>query len=62
MKTKYSNENTAMLSCSQGCLLGQLAGDALGSLVEFGWSNYLSLSQIIFTKTGGTISIGSMVF
>ena len=24
-----------MLSRSQGCLLGQLAGDALGSLVEF---------------------------
>ena len=24
-----------MLSCAQGCLLGQFAGDALGSLVEF---------------------------
>jgi len=24
-----------MLSRAQGCLLGQLAGDALGSLVEF---------------------------
>jgi len=24
-----------MLECAQGCLMGQLAGDALGSLVEF---------------------------
>lgn len=29
------NENTTTLSRAQGCLLGQLAGDALGSLVEF---------------------------
>ncbi len=35
MKTKCPYENTAMLSRAQGCLLGQLAGDALGSLVEF---------------------------
>lgn len=27
--------DTGMLSSAQGCLLGQLAGDALGSLVEF---------------------------
>jgi ADP-ribosyl-[dinitrogen reductase] hydrolase len=27
--------NNMMLSRAQGCLLGQLAGDALGSLVEF---------------------------
>jgi ADP-ribosylglycohydrolase len=27
--------DTAMLSRAQGCLLGQLAGDALGSMVEF---------------------------
>jgi len=27
--------DTGMLSRAQGCLLGQLAGDALGSLVEF---------------------------
>ena len=27
--------NPGQLSCAQGCLLGQLAGDALGSLVEF---------------------------
>ncbi len=35
MKTKCPYENTAMLSRAHGCLLGQLAGDALGSLVEF---------------------------
>ena len=27
--------DAATLSCAQGCLLGQLAGDSLGSLVEF---------------------------
>jgi len=27
--------DTGILSRAQGCLLGQLAGDALGSLVEF---------------------------
>lgn len=29
------SDNLRMLSHAQGCLLGQLAGDALGSLVEF---------------------------
>lgn len=29
------NVNHNVLSRAQGCLLGQLAGDALGSLVEF---------------------------
>ena len=29
------NVNPATLSRAQGCLLGQLAGDALGGLVEF---------------------------
>ncbi len=29
------SEDTGILSRAQGCLLGQLAGDALGSLVEF---------------------------
>jgi len=28
-------QNSAVISRAQGCLLGQLAGDALGSLVEF---------------------------
>lgn len=27
--------DSAMISRAQGCLLGQLAGDALGSMVEF---------------------------
>ena len=36
MKTASGkNPSTAMLERAQGCLLGQLAGDALGSLVEF---------------------------
>ena len=35
MKTRHSSIDTAALSRAQGCLLGQLAGDALGSLVEF---------------------------
>jgi ADP-ribosylglycohydrolase len=30
-----TNSFSAMLAKAQGCLLGQLAGDALGSLVEF---------------------------
>ncbi len=32
---KHASPPEAMLSRAQGCLLGQLAGDALGSLVEF---------------------------
>ena len=35
MKTRHSSVDTADLSRAQGCLLGQLAGDSLGSLVEF---------------------------
>ncbi len=31
----HKSPDTGILSRSQGCLLGQLAGDALGSLVEF---------------------------
>ena len=31
----YSDQNSAALARAQGCLVGQLAGDALGSLVEF---------------------------
>lgn len=31
----YSDQNSTTLARAQGCLLGQLAGDALGSLVEF---------------------------
>lgn len=30
-----ANQSTAILDRAQGCLLGQLAGDSLGSLVEF---------------------------
>ena len=33
--TVYPDENSTTLARAQGCLLGQLAGDALGSLVEF---------------------------
>lgn len=29
------NSDPAMIDRAEGCLLGQLAGDALGSLVEF---------------------------
>ena len=29
------NDQSERLSRAQGCLIGQLAGDALGSLVEF---------------------------
>jgi len=32
---RYKPLDTDMLSRAQGCLLGQLAGDSLGSLVEF---------------------------
>ncbi|MBM9536679.1 ADP-ribosylglycohydrolase family protein [Desulfobulbus alkaliphilus] len=32
---KIQGPNDAILIRAQGCLLGQLAGDALGSLVEF---------------------------
>jgi ADP-ribosyl-[dinitrogen reductase] hydrolase len=32
---KYAPNELAMVNCAQGCLLGQLTGDALGSLVEF---------------------------
>jgi ADP-ribosyl-[dinitrogen reductase] hydrolase len=35
MMTVYPDENSTTLARAQGCLLGQLAGDALGSLVEF---------------------------
>ena len=34
-QTAYEAEDAGVLSRAQGCLLGQLAGDALGSLVEF---------------------------
>ena len=34
-QTAYEAEEAGVLSRAQGCLLGQLAGDALGSLVEF---------------------------
>lgn len=34
-QTPHKPEGTGLLSRAQGCLLGQLAGDALGSLVEF---------------------------
>ena len=33
--TVYPDENSTTLARARGCLLGQLAGDALGSLVEF---------------------------
>ena len=33
--TVYPDENSTTLVRAQGCLIGQLAGDALGSLVEF---------------------------
>src|SRR5690606_27979613 len=33
--TEQGRDTAAMLSRAQGCLLSQLAGDALGSLVEF---------------------------
>lgn len=35
MEERSMNPDPDMLSRAQGCLLGQLAGDALGSLVEF---------------------------
>ena len=35
MKRRNTLDEDAVLSRAQGCLLGQLAGDALGSLVEF---------------------------
>ena len=35
MGSNHHDEKSALLSRAQGCLLGQLAGDALGSLVEF---------------------------
>ena len=31
----HSDQNSTALARTQGCLLGQLAGDALGCLVEF---------------------------
>ena len=34
-KVGFSSEEEKMVSRAQGCLLGQVAGDALGSLVEF---------------------------
>ncbi len=34
-QTRHESADTDVLSRAQGCLLGQLAGDALGSLVEF---------------------------
>ena len=45
-----------MISRAQGCLLGQLAGDALGSLVEFQSPDEIrrnSLSGPGCTKVGG---------
>jgi len=35
MKNSKATMKESVLSGAQGCLLGQLAGDALGSLVEF---------------------------
>jgi len=35
MMSLYSDQNFTTLARAQGCLIGQLAGDALGSLVEF---------------------------
>lgn len=35
IQTPHTTNDAGMLSRAQGCLLGQLAGDALGSLVEF---------------------------
>ncbi len=35
IQTPHTTEDVGVLSRAQGCLLGQLAGDALGSLVEF---------------------------
>ena len=35
MPETKSAQSEAILARAQGCLLGQLAGDALGSLVEF---------------------------
>ena len=34
-KTRHESADADVLSRAQGCLLGQLAGDALGSMVEF---------------------------
>ena len=35
MMPVHSDQNSTTLVRAQGCLIGQLAGDALGSLVEF---------------------------
>ena len=35
MMQVHSDQNSTTLARAQGCLLGQLTGDALGSLVEF---------------------------
>ena len=35
MTSDRSHSNSGVLSRAQGCLLGQLIGDSLGSLVEF---------------------------
>ena len=54
--------NDSMLSRAQGCLLGQLAGDALGSLVEFQSSEQIRASHpdgvrdLVDGGTWGTIA------
>ena len=54
-----SIEESGLLSRSQGCLLGQFAGDALGSLVEFETVEEISLYHpqgVEFLEDGGTWS------
>lgn len=43
MMTVYPDENSTTLARARGRLLGQLAGDALGSLVDFRFLINISL-------------------
>ena len=52
--SREPNLGTRATSCTQGCLLDQLAGDAMGSLVEFrrnsGASSLNSTTLLVIVK------------
>ena len=52
MKRDGSHANSGVLSRAQGCLLGQLIGDSLGSLVEF-----QSPGEILFNYPEGVLDM-----
>ena len=52
MTSDRSHSSSGVLSRAQGCLLGQLIGDSLGSLVEF-----QSPGEILFNYPEGVLDM-----